>query len=329
MPPSLNGTIRLSAVIHIVMYHYIRTTTDWPYPRLKAVDLTEFVSQIDALAERYRIIGPERLIEGRLDPDVEYAMLTFDDGYREHYTTVHPLLEMRGIPAVYFVNAKALTERRLLNVNKIHLLLATETPPTQLLRILEDVYRAEQDSSDPPDIREVIDRIPNDHRYDDRETTVFKRLLQRDLPFLFRSRILDVMFHRLVGDEDRFVSRLYMTSDEAARMISDGAHLGGHGYEHDWYAHMSDEEIHSDVAACAQTIDTLVHGRYAPAFAYPYGSYSEGAKHHVESLGFSMAFTTFPQAALHGEHHRFAMPRWDVRDLFPALEIGTIQITES
>jgi hypothetical protein len=61
------------------------------------------------------------------------ALLTFDDGYLDHFTQVLPLLAARGIQGSFFPPARAVVERRVLDVNKIHFVLASVEDVSELL----------------------------------------------------------------------------------------------------------------------------------------------------------------------------------------------------
>ena len=51
--------------------------------------------------------------------------ITFDDGYKEHYTNVFPILKDFGIKGSFYVTDKTVIDHQVLDVNKIHFILAT------------------------------------------------------------------------------------------------------------------------------------------------------------------------------------------------------------
>ena len=90
------------AGVRILMYHRV---TDWPKDRL-CVRPSEFEKQMDFLLSRgYRILALPEL--GRYNPPRRRSspavILTFDDGYRDFYDTVYPILRERRLPATVFV----------------------------------------------------------------------------------------------------------------------------------------------------------------------------------------------------------------------------------
>ena len=52
------------------------------------------------------------------------VLLTFDDAYLDHYLNVFPILNEYGIQGCFYVPVKAITKHEVLDVNKIHFVLA-------------------------------------------------------------------------------------------------------------------------------------------------------------------------------------------------------------
>ncbi len=95
--------------VPILMYHHVRpmlasfTAKD----RLYSVTPESFEAQMRGLKKAgYTTISPrdlEAAIEGRAMLPTNPVLLTFDDGYREHYTRVLPLLRELNFQATYFI----------------------------------------------------------------------------------------------------------------------------------------------------------------------------------------------------------------------------------
>lgn len=65
-----------------------------------------FTRQLDILHEKgFAFVGPDDLGVADRNPGGRAVLLTFDDGTADHYTTVFPLLEARGIKGLFFVLA--------------------------------------------------------------------------------------------------------------------------------------------------------------------------------------------------------------------------------
>lgn len=74
-----------------------------------SVSVENFMRQLDWLERSHRIISAEEFLHGaKGDDGRQRVLLTFDDGYRDNYTQVWPLLRCRQLPAVLFVTTSAI-----------------------------------------------------------------------------------------------------------------------------------------------------------------------------------------------------------------------------
>ena len=113
----------MQSVLTIVMYHYVRDLRHSAYPELKGLSTDAFEGQIQYIKRHYNVIsGPELM-----DAIVESAplppcplLLTFDDGYIDHFTEVFPVLDRENLPGCFFPPAKCILEHKVLDVNKVH-----------------------------------------------------------------------------------------------------------------------------------------------------------------------------------------------------------------
>ena len=112
--------------LKVVMYHYVRDLKNSRYPDIKGMDYEKFKRQIRYLRDRYNIVRMEDVLSacaGSALPD-NAMLLTFDDSYMDHFTHVFPVLDAYGIQGSFFIPAKTFVEKKLLDVNKIHFILA-------------------------------------------------------------------------------------------------------------------------------------------------------------------------------------------------------------
>lgn len=110
----------------IVMYHYVRPVDRQNWGGIFPLGPSEFERQLDYLSSVGRIIRPSEL--GRVPPEERHQIvLTFDDGTRDHYETVFPILRARGLSGLFGVISGPSTGQRMPNVHLIHWLLSRHT----------------------------------------------------------------------------------------------------------------------------------------------------------------------------------------------------------
>ena len=94
------------AGVPILEYHMVGTAKD-PSGEIYAVPPEEFRQQLDYLVENgYTTITMLEFIKaakGKFDLPEKPIILTFDDGYKDNYTTMLPMLEERGMKATVFM----------------------------------------------------------------------------------------------------------------------------------------------------------------------------------------------------------------------------------
>src|ERR1017187_9405603 len=179
--------------VTIVMYHYVRDLGRSRFPAIKGLSMERFCRQLDYIQSRYTPITAENLLEALSSPKKDLPpnpiLLTFDDGYSDHFANVFPLLDARGIQGCFFPPAQAVLEHTVLDVNKIHFVLAAVSDAGKLLdKVLSSLaeFRSEHGLKSR---EEYLGAVSEKHRYDTREVTVLKRLLQRELPEPVRAEI--------------------------------------------------------------------------------------------------------------------------------------------
>ena len=123
----------------IVMYHYVRDLKRSRYPEIKGLSNDEFSEQISYIQRYYEVISGKQLIDAIVlgkDLPSNPLLLTFDDGYIDHFTEVFPVLDREKISGCFFPPAKCILGNDTLDVNKIHFILAIRILSSQVLQSL-------------------------------------------------------------------------------------------------------------------------------------------------------------------------------------------------
>ncbi len=213
-----------------VMYHYVRDVERTPFPEIKALAVADFEAQLDFLQSESEIVDYlffNEVLRGKRSSDGPLALLTFDDGFIDHYDVAFPILRQRGISGVFFVaGATLLDQPRLLNVHKIHFLLA---------RLGGERFSSlvQNELASMPEAGGLGDAIQDGvYRYDQREDGNVKYLLNYQLPFETADNLLNRLFEQLLGDASAFARDLYLSQEMICEMAGSGMTFGWHTENH-------------------------------------------------------------------------------------------------
>lgn len=310
----------------IVVYHYVRDLKNSRYPEIKGLDYDLFLQQMEYIMNHYTVITMESLLEAYVADDFSKIpdnalLLTFDDGYIDHYTVVYPILKKYGVQGSFFLNAMAVKEHKLLTVNRIHFVLAVAAQKGRMKELVQDCfslmdqYRSTGVELEPN--RKIYERIGVANRWDPGEVIFVKRLLQNELPEKIRNEMAEKLFEKYVGvSEEVFARELYMNMDQIRCMKEGGMFFGIHGYDHYWLGKLPREKMEQDVKSALDFFDGVID-RNNWVMNYPYGNYSEDVIEYIRDRGCKLGVSVEARVAELQSDDCFALPRLDTNDLPP------------
>lgn len=311
--------------LYISMYHYTRDIKHSRYPQIKGLDKELFKTQIEYFKNKFNIVTMEQVIESiqtgesyRL-PD-NALLLTFDDGYIDNYTVAYPILEEYGLQGSFFIPGKTFATHQLLDVNKIHYILAS----ADIYKLVEDLkkqmdyYRGSEYQYASTD--ELFHEYAVANRFDIKETIFVKRMLQTVLPEKLRNTISSNLFEKYVGvTEEQLAYELYMTEEQVRTMKRHGMFIGIHGYDHYWLGNLPQEQMKEDISLALDVLDQFID-RKQWVMNYPYGSYNQEVIRYIRQQGACIGLTTDVRVAELGKDSAFELQRLDCNDFPPKSE---------
>jgi peptidoglycan/xylan/chitin deacetylase (PgdA/CDA1 family) len=174
--------------------------------------------------------------------------LSFDDGLRENYDIVAPILKEMGIPASFFVTTAALDNEDMIYRHKASLLvdhLATLQPKNIAGAKSVLAKHGIQNNDSAAGVlsvkykgRDVLDQIARSFDLD------FKEYLAQKRP--------------------------YLSTSEIKRLISEGFTVGAHSIDHPFYAELSIEEQLCQTKESVNAVTQVFELNYR-TFAFPFG----------------------------------------------------------
>ncbi|MBD5522984.1 MAG: polysaccharide deacetylase family protein [Lachnospiraceae bacterium] len=287
------------------------------------MDIELFRQQIAFLKANFSVVRMEEVLaslDGQIALPENAVLLTFDDGYIDNYTYVMPALVEEGLQGSFFIPGKTFDMHSLLDVNKIHYILAA----ADIRRLLPDVfermnfYRGKE--YDYPSNEELFEEYAVANRFDLKETIFVKRMLQTALPERARNLISSDLFERYVGvSEEVLAYELYMSREQIRTLKRHGMYIGIHGYDHYWLGNLSRQQMQEDISKALDVMDEFIDTK-GWVMNYPYGSHNKDVVEYIQQRGCRMGMTTEVRVVDWAIEDRYLLPRFDCNDFPPKSE---------
>lgn len=311
----------MSADITIVTYHYVRELEHTRYPQIRGLRTSGFRRQVEHLRKNYHPVTVAEVVHAARTGEAlppRAALLTFDDGLLDHYTNVFPILFDAGIQGAFFPPVSSVQRRTLLDVHRIHFLLAMAEAPL-LAREIDAALETHRAARMLSTVAEYRAEWAKPSRYDPPENVYVKRMLQVALPEDLRELIAKDLFRRFVAvDEAAFAHELYVTAEQLKVMQASGMYIGSHGDSHVWLnscdAGRQQQEVDRSLDFLRE-IGSPVDAHWI--MCYPYGGWDEKLLDLLRSRSCALGLTIRPAVAQIGRDDPLLLPRRDTND-FPA-----------
>ena len=309
--------------ILIAMYHYVRPIKKSNFTFIKGLEVEDFISQINYLQKNYEIIGMDILInfiKNKVPLPKKSCLLTFDDGYKDHYLYVYPELKKRGLLGSFFPVGSTILENKILDVNKIHFILAKGTKLNFIIDDIKDLINgniANLNNNNINNFEFYWKNFAVANSLDTKETIFVKRLLQHALPKTVRSKFCDFLFKKYVGlNEKEFSSNLYMSKSEINEMIKENMYFGCHTYNHPWLNTLSTELQTIEIQKGLDFLKNIGASTSDWVMNYPYGAYNNETINVIKKLGCCLALTTSSKQSISTiNNNYFELPRTRTNNL--------------
>lgn len=205
-----------------------------------------FLRDLEYLRQRFSVMSLDGNFSG--DGKKQRAVLTFDDGFKECYTNIAPVLEEFGFGAVFFVNTDFCENRKLAYRSKISLCI--EALAGSAKKVFEEFNRRFGTA-----LKDFMD---------------LKRFM-----LTIRADRLDLLeeicaFCRVDGDEYARSNRPYMNSEQIKSLSERGFIIGSHGKDHSDLQLQSFGEIETQMVESCEKVKDITGVSPVP-FSFPFG----------------------------------------------------------
>jgi peptidoglycan/xylan/chitin deacetylase (PgdA/CDA1 family) len=199
---------------------------------------TQFIKDLDYLLKHFSPIEIQEVLnclnENRPIPKNSF-LITFDDGLREVHDVVSPILEKKGVPAVFFLNTAYIDNKRLFYRFKISLLideLMKNSSSPSYLKIYNDALQCDALQS-----KTIINKL--------------KRIPQAD------ENILDKIASEIGFSFENYLQTIqpFLNSGQIESLLKKGFSIGGHSVNHPYYPSLTLDEQINETVECLHSLN--------------------------------------------------------------------------
>lgn len=256
----------------IVTYHYIADEQKYKsgiYP----VSPERLSDQLNKIGKIFDFIGEKELvaaIEKKAVLSEKSCLITFDDGLRSQYDQAVPILESKGIPAVFYINTLPLSRGKACTVHKVHFLLTKMTAEVLLNKVMQ-YY--DEFAGNGLGLEKVLNNTEKSGGiYDDDKTFKLKYLINSYLDPVLSGKIIQKIFGDYCGNEREFCEQLYMNKEQLLKIKENKLFsLGLHTVSHIDFNRASKEEVLKDVNENHSYFKNKLLIDEVNGLSYPYG----------------------------------------------------------
>lgn len=268
----------------ILAYHRILPSVNFN-PLNTIISSGAFIRQIDILARKFPIISLEEALSQHQSGQVKtkiQIVLTFDDGYRDNYEVVFPILSRKGLPATFFVVTDYI---------------GSDAP----LWDWEIIARsgAYRDIDNIQAKGHIFSRRTNESQ-SSFAYRIFEEMKSADIDAI--RGVIDILRDRAKGRLNAYDFRndSCMNWPQVRAMSEAGMEIGAHGLTHRSLARMPLVQAEDEIKKSKSVIESNIK-RECLHFAFPFGSkrdYNQTLIDNVKGAGFQSCLLN-----VHGYNH--------------------------
>lgn len=302
--------------INIIMYHYVRPIKNSQYPKLKGLELNKFYNQIQYLKKKGNILSNNEIFEilkSKKIPKKPSVLLTFDDGYKDHHQYVFPYLKKNKISGSFYTPVKAIQNKNILDVNKIHFILEKENNKNKIYKEIKDIIQKKFKKN----INDFnLSDINLKSAYDNKITILIKKLLQLHLPSHMSKHVINILFKKILNiSANDFHKQLYMNTNNINEMINHNMTFGVHGNDHLRLGELSKKNQTIELEKSLDFLKKIDKKNKKFSVCYPHGSYDNNTLKILNRKDISFALTTKKGVIKKDNYNLLELPRIDTNDL--------------
>ncbi len=242
-----------------IMYHYVRNSNkEMPFFRYLSID--NFKKQLDFFEEEYGFISHDEFNSFINDNSLyetikNKVLLTFDDGFIDHYKYVFPELKERNLFGLFYIPTGVYENKKALDVHRIHFLLG-KYGGERLIKTIEI---------------KIKNHMIKEEEYDIFKKE-FKKIFNYYIKYEYRENLLDELVKEFSSDKEIF-NNLYMSIEQLKDMQNNNMIIGSHSINHFVFSKLSETDQYNEINNSFNFLEKNIGKPRIKTFCYPYGGF--------------------------------------------------------
>ena len=303
--------------MNILMYHSVSSSADAQlFSGMHGVTVRDFEDQLSFLIKNSTVLGEKDIRSASLSgiyPKDDCFYLTFDDGFKQHFNNVYPILKDYGIQASFFIPTMHLESKKIPTVEKQRLLQYNLFSDYQeFLDVFCTIARYKVNGKardvfypNTENINSSQNYLSEFDFYSNKER-FFRLLRNENLSAKDFSNIINHMFEKFYSDDGKFINDYYMSASDIKIMSDNGMVIGGHSYSHPFLNKIPIDKMQKEIDRSMSFLRQVTN-KNINSFAYPFGAFDDNVVDYLQKIGMDYAFDTRRQ----GKNHRYNIRRND------------------
>ena len=253
----------------MIMYHYVRPA-DPGMPYFRHLPLNRFKKQLRYFSKEYGLCSKQDFLRAfETGRPAGGVVLSFDDGFSDHYQYVLPCLLEEGLWGIFYIPTRPYHTGKLLDVHRVHVLLGKQGG-----RVIYDALKGMvvEDMLSHAHIQEFRTLTYNNQN-NDYYTNVVKRILNYYISYEHRERVIDALMLEFVPDELGLSAKFYMRPEEIRWLQDAGMVVGSHTVNHPVMSKLSRHRQRREITDSFAFLDHITGGLPLRTFCHPYGGF--------------------------------------------------------
>lgn len=295
-----------------IMYHYVRQDNpELPYFRHLHID--DFVKQLEYFGNEYGFISKDEFQNSLLSKEpIKGVVLTFDDGFKDHYQYVFPELVKRNLWGVFYIPTSPFFTRKLIDVHRIHMLIG-KCGGSVIADAMQGIIT--KDMLSHGHVSEFHSETYS-RQNNDSSTNHVKRLLNYFIDYKYRKNVIDQLMLSFYPDENEMIANFYMTEAELKKMHNNGMVIGSHTVNHPVMSKLPLNLQKKEVIDSFGFLESITGKIPLKTFCYPYGgfhTFTSETEELLEKNGCQFSFNVEPRDISQEDlgSRKQALPRYD------------------